>query len=362
MISPSISGKAEKLTKQIRLQFKKGRKYYEVGNFSRSLYYLKKLIDQIDYMINKPDDLDGLEFDLYYHTCRIYIYFEKPTLAYTICQRAQEIATKLQDDKQLITCLDLQGDIKILQGNTNSAYDNYLKSLTIKLNLYGDNNIVVSKSYLKIGEIFDNEGKYDQALNMYNRALTIDKNLLGSNHNDVATLYSKIGSIHDRQCKYDDALVMYVKALKIIRKKSNQKHSDTVAKLLSNIGTILHNQAKYDEALYVYKKSIKIYLKRYVKHHRDINMLYDKMGSIYYKQGQYNEALTIFNKVLKNRLLQSRFLQGDLIISDIITSCKYIGATYIGLGEYDKARTIYENSFRINLKFYLTEEHSDIIL
>jgi tetratricopeptide (TPR) repeat protein len=119
--------------------------------------------------------------------------------------------------------------------------------------------------YLRLGELYKNQGKFSQAEESYRKALEMNPG------ND--NTYVDLGWLYRVQGKYNQAEVFYKKALEL-----NPKNGHACGRL----GWLYHDQGKFAEAEDFYKKAIELNPKKG-------NACYS-LGILYRDQGKLSQA------------------------------------------------------------------------
>lgn len=58
-----------------------------------------------------------------------------------------------------------------IKRNNNQAIENFMKSLSIKLEIVGPENFSLGNTYNNLGCVFDEKGQYDMAVEYYNKGM-----------------------------------------------------------------------------------------------------------------------------------------------------------------------------------------------
>ena len=87
-------------------------------------------------------------------------------------------------------CIVIKVNLLIL---INKALDYYNKSLSIRLNCFGEDHPDVADSYNDIGNLYKDNGEFHKVLNLFNKSLRIRLNFLGENHIDSAGSFTNLG-------------------------------------------------------------------------------------------------------------------------------------------------------------------------
>jgi len=296
-ISLFEKGKAITL-EEISVNFEKGKKYYELGQYHKALIIFEK------YYYHFTDLLNNYPEPLYK-----YIFWLKNCYKYT------------------------KGEVKV----------NHLDSLLNKLKgRLGDNNKTVLS--LKGREAFRN-GNYRESIFFFEKLKARQENKQDSIDylnvcNDLVIAYNMDG-------QYQKAEKLLFKIGKI-KELKNDRHKK--AEFYHGLGLTFLNQGKYVKAKAFLKKAKKIMLlidKEKVKYSR---VCYN-LAQVYGKLGLYKKSELLHKDAINNRL--KLFGKNDI---EYANYCEGLAGIYSTLGLYEKAKYLYLES---NSTYYniLGENH-----
>ena len=111
-----------------------------------------------------------------------------------------------------VDSLEFKARSYTLNNEYDKAIDCYTKSLEIKVNTFGYENLGVAKTYNNLGNVYEETGEYEQSMVFYNKSLEIKKGLFGEMHPGVATTYNNLGIIYRKTAQYGLAIQYYEKS------------------------------------------------------------------------------------------------------------------------------------------------------
>lgn len=205
----------------------------------------------------------------------------------------------------------------------------YEKALSIKKEIYEEQDIKVAISYYNMGLIYLELGETDKALACAFKSLAIQKQTFDPNHQNIANIYLIIGNACNIKQDYDNAMEHYQKALSIYKKADGVQHQ-LVAKCYNNIGRVHWMKGQYDQALQQFQKSLLIKQQIFGGHHLEVAKLYENIGAVYGTKGNYEKALEYFQKTLPVKTAMGNHW-------DVALSYQNIGAAFEHMGHYEKA-------------------------
>ncbi|MEI6680973.1 MAG: tetratricopeptide repeat protein [Bacteroidota bacterium] len=173
--------------------------------------------------------------------------------------KAKELASRLENKKELGEACVVIGMIRIFQGNYTDSYESYFTALRL------------------FEEIGDQEGSI-KAMN-------------------------GIGNICYYQQNINKACIYYVKALKIARETFD---TIQIANVVNNVGLVLVERGQTDSAIACYREAIAIHTRLGLKIRLATN--YMNLGVAYMKEKKYDDFLSNFNKAIAiSASVNSRF-------------------------------------------------------
>lgn len=137
------------------------------------------------------------------------------------------------------------GQVQEKYGNFQLALDNYAKALNIYT--LREDNAQIAATFLLIGNVFLDAGKYERAIMNYEKSLQ----LLNEMEGEKAFVYQNLGICYYNQTDYNTALTYYEKAADWIKKYKGKEHADLV-KINTQIGMVFEKMGQFDKALLAY--------------------------------------------------------------------------------------------------------------
>lgn len=215
-------------------------------------------------------------------------------------------------------------------------------------------DLALSRKFIQIGLVYDNQGEYDKALEYYERAHSIRQKVHGNNDPTLATTYNNIGSIYDNQGDYSKALEYYQKARDILRNTQKKDLRALLANIYNNIGLVYDNLEDYEKALENYRAAQSIRIQVLGKDHPSLANILNNIGSVYDKQGEYEEAMKCYKKAL---VYEEKYYGREH--PQVATTYNNIGLVFCNEGNFEKALEYYEKARVIEEKL-CGQDHPDI--
>lgn len=198
-----------------------------VNGFSQTIDSLLHVVKSAQNDSIKAEALNYLTFQ--------YVNFDLK-LARNTNAKAFKIAQDLHSDYALARAFNAKGVIHDVEGNIDSAYICYRKSLTFAEK---SKSVLTKASVINnLGLLEWNKGNYDQAIQYYNQSLTLFEQI--NNANGIANTLSNIGLIYTDIENYSKAEQYTLLALQT-REKTNDIYGISVS--LINLGNIKKRKA-----------------------------------------------------------------------------------------------------------------------
>lgn len=210
------------------------------------------------------------------------------------------------------------------QGKFNEALEWFHTSLKVYKKI--DNKKGISRGLRNISSVYMSRGQYAKGLDYSLQALKISEEL--ADRKLIALDYTNIGGIYHGMEDYPKALTYFLKALKMSEETGEKGN---VANDLCNIGVAYKEMGDYSKALEYYSKSLEV-AKEFNKT-KSILAAYSNIGGVYDEQKEYKKALEYYQKA--QNIAEE---VGDISILSIVLA--NIGSTNIYLKNYNEAEAV----------------------
>lgn len=181
-------------------------------------------------------------------------------------------------------------------GNKKMALVLNEQALTIRRDLFGEENADTARSLANAASYQDRLGKHERALDLGRQALAIHRRLFGEEHPDTATSLGNVASYYGYLGKYDQALELGQQALAIRRRLFGENHPGT-AHSLDSVGGYYNSQGKFREALQLAQQAQSIQQKLLGATHPDTLLSQHNVIRALANAGRKAEAVQCFNAV-----------------------------------------------------------------
>ncbi|MCX6148433.1 MAG: tetratricopeptide repeat-containing sensor histidine kinase [Candidatus Kapabacteria bacterium] len=240
-----------------------------------------------------------------------------------------ELASQINDKKQIATGYRLIGRTYWLQGKLSLSQENNFKALK----LYEEINDTpgLAQTLKLIGAVFVLQKELNKSIEYSKKAL--EKFEQVNDLQGIANVCGNLAGIYKAQQKYNESLDINFKALSIYRKLDvllyrKADSSMGIAMCFAAIADIHFEKSNLDSALYYYFKSLDI--QRFIKHKNGIAGTLIAIAEIKLSQKKYKEAERLSLEGLK----VAKEISSNLEIS---YSLKQLSTANKGLKNYQKA-------------------------
>ncbi len=203
---------------------------------------------------------------------------------------SKKIETDLRNQPEVqASLMETMGKVYGNLGLYSTAIPLLEKSLQIREQKFGEENLDVATAMNDLAEALFNAGKLEAGEPLARKALAIRRKLLGNEHQDVALSLSNLGGGVYATGKYADAESIFREAL-AIRQKIFGDENLLVASSLTQLGIALKLQEKVDEAEVVTRRALVIRRKLLGNNHPDIATSLNNLGRILLDKPDYDGA------------------------------------------------------------------------
>lgn len=229
------------------------------------------------------------------------------------------------------------------------------KSLQIRKQKFGDENLDVATTMNALAEALFNDGKYKEGEPLARKALAVRRKLLGNEHQDVAMSLSNLGGEQYVTGKYAEAESMFREAL-AIRQKIFGNENLLVATSLSQLGLALKMQEKDDEAEVLNRKALAIRRELLGNDHPDVATSLNNLGRLLLDKPDYDGAEQMLREAVA---LDRKILGKDH--PDLAITITGLGQALRGKKNYVEAEKLFRESLALRQRV-LPKDHPSIAI
>ena len=263
-------------------------------------------------------------------------------------------------NKKLTEIFEGITDVYLKDENYDSAYYYAIKSLNIKKELYGENNLDYATSLNQLSKVYKARGEYDTALELRHKVLEIRRTFLSNKHPDYASSLNNLGSLYKVIGNYELAKKYYLEALELRKLIYTNNHS-YVASSLHNLGELYYEEGDYKQSISYFENCLKIKKQLGTDQKIGNSNTLNSLSNVYIQIGLYQQA--------EKKLIEARRIYLDQKKTDLIgyaKTCQLYGLLYykqekfkLAHEEYSKCLEIYKknNTIKPESKLYAEIYH-----
>ncbi|HEY7161996.1 MAG TPA: serine/threonine-protein kinase, partial [Acidobacteriota bacterium] len=264
---------------------------------------------------------------------------------------SKKIETDLQNQPEVQAALmETMGKVYGNLGLHNTAVPLLEKSLQIRKQKFGEENLDVATTMNDLAEALINAGKYKEGEPLARKALAIRRKLLGNEHQDVAMSLSNLGGVLYASGKYPEAESTLRESLSI-REKLFGNENLLVAVSLSQLGIVLKMEEKDDQAEVVSRRALAIRRKLLGNNHPDIASSLNNLGRLLLDKPDYDGAEQMLREAVA---LDSKILGKDH--PDLAITLTGLAQALKGKKNYVEAEQLFRESLSLKQRT-LGENH-----
>ncbi len=179
------------------------------------------------------------------------------------------------------------GEVHYNWGRFNKALVYFKKAQIISQKYNYD--VLYIKSLNYIGKYYHSKGNLEQSLSYYTKAMDLAKTI--GDTTEIMSLYNKIGKDYKTLGNYPKSLDCFIRARQLILNTDNKIEEATTYNHLGNIYQVLKD---YKKALFFHKMAFE--LRKEINYKEGIAKSLKNIGEVYYDLHRYDSALVCFDQ------------------------------------------------------------------
>lgn len=276
------------LTLRANLDSDLGSTYGFLGNYSKSLEYLKRGLELREPHLGKFHRDTAMSYSNIGRTLDV-LYNHEEALEYE--EVALQIRQAVFGENHRDTAMSYNNI-----GTTYGSLEDHQKSLEyqqkaldINQTVLGENHPDTAGSYSSIGNTYRKLGNNNESIEYIEKALTIYREVLGENHPHIATPYSTLGATYSKLNDQQMALDCAKKALNIRVAALGEYHPFTAISF-GNVGSAYAAKGKNQAALQHLEKALSIYKSVFGQEHPETIKSYLNLSNCHCNMGRFDIA------------------------------------------------------------------------
>ena len=222
---------------------------------------------------------------------------QESTIMIAHLQGAIDRMDRLEQTLDLAACLTWVAELYYTQGRYREAEPLCKRSLEIRQQHLGNNQLNVAESLNNLAILYEGQGRYAEAEPLFARALSIREQQLGQDHPDVAKSLCNLANLYNTQGRYTDAEPFLIRSLSIWEQQLEDAHPNMAASL-NNLALLYANQGRYAEAEPLSVRSLSIHEQQLGTDHPDTAVSLMNLANVYRSQGRYTDAELLLQRSL----------------------------------------------------------------
>eukprot|EP01117_Protostelium_nocturnum_P009973 TRINITY_DN3553_c0_g2_i1.p1 TRINITY_DN3553_c0_g2~~TRINITY_DN3553_c0_g2_i1.p1 ORF type:complete len:376 (+),score=97.10 TRINITY_DN3553_c0_g2_i1:67-1128(+) len=224
-----------------------------------------------------------------------------------------------------------------------SAEDQLLQVLEIKLKHFGEFNLEVALAYEQLAQLCREHSRYEMAERFLEKSLEIKGKILRDGHPSTAKTYDQLAQVYRKEGQYDRAEFLFKQALQTLEKALGMD-DPIVALTECNLALVYRQTGEFQKADDLYQKALGTVRSVLGPNHSWTSRVEGNMAQNYVLQGKYEEAEGLLNHCVaaKMRSLGENHL-------DTATALYQLATLYKRSKRYDHAVETYEKALKVSI-------------
>ena len=208
------------------------------------------------------------------------------------------LSIEKEEKLQEANILNNQGTDAYIDRNYKLALNYFHKSLLIKEQVLGTEDLNTATGYNNLGLIYKKKGDFKKALVYIKKALKIREKLLGQNSSATAESYNNLGTLYAVMGKNSTAIDLTKKTVQI-KKNIIKKEKTDMAISYSNLAVLNDREGNIQEAINYYKQALEINQQIFGEAHDITQQNYQDITQLYFAIKDYSSAKAYAEHIVK---------------------------------------------------------------
>lgn len=207
--------------------------------------------------------------------------------------------TRMNYEKGLAECYNLQGIVLFTRGLNDMALQSFIRSLEYYQSV--DDTVGISLVYNNLGVVSYTISKYHYSIFFFNQSLKIQTR--AKKYRNIVDLKNNIGSLYEKLQMYDTAMALHRESIEISRQHD---YPVGIATAMNNIAVIFENTGNRDSAVFYYKASL-AYHDSIAK--SQLALTYSNLARTFLNSGDNESAVEYLDSALNNAIVSDASAQ-----------------------------------------------------
>lgn len=195
---------------------------------------------------------------------------------------------------ELITSIEIQGDVQRQYGDFEAARLSYLEALEL-LNDQPGNEEQLARISASVAVVYDSAGSADEAIPFYEHSVSLFEQMNPPPLLDVAELCNNLGYLYKSKNDFDKAELLYLKALQICNEQLGMEDLET-ASVCSNLGALYLLTGNTHQSFEMNKIALEIRLAKLEADDLDIAQSHSNLALVLAQNGDLDASRDQFEK------------------------------------------------------------------
>ncbi|MEZ4886556.1 MAG: ATP-binding protein [Chitinophagales bacterium] len=201
----------------------------------------------------------------------------------------QVLLDTLSDEKQRMEVM-MQLGMQLKEDSPNQALVYYNSALILAEKQVNDS--LAFQIHIRIGKLFEAEGKNNKAVTAYRKAAEIADNTNNSILQSIAYLH--VGDTYSMLQKFDIAIIYFIKAKRIFENQNSQKQ---LGQTLKKIGESYQAQNRIDAAIQYNLLALDALASSKASEHFAETL--ENLGTLYFDNSEYTKSASYYNRSVR---------------------------------------------------------------
>lgn len=273
-----------------------------VGNMEEAEHYFQ-LTDSLFQVNNHHNSLNYIDHQLNYSDFLMEIGNHQKALTVLTDLDTQLIQNYDQSNSSVVDLLanvyNNRGRAFKNMGQNNQALENLEQALTLKLEVFDEDNARIATLYHNMGVVYATVSDFEKAKERAEKAYQIRLKVLNPDHQLVGSTLHLLGNIETGLGNYDQAFEYIEQSAEINRKQHGANHF-RYALAIREYANILSRTGRHESALQQINRASSIIENNYGVDHPYYGYMMFTYGEVYYNAENYPEAVKYGNAGLES--------------------------------------------------------------
>lgn len=212
-----------------------------------------------------------------------------------MAQRGIALNEEIDNPEGLADHLALLARARQRQGKIDDIEPLYVRALSIRREVYGDQHTRVAESLHDLGSLLQQQEKSDRALALHREGLEIRRNVLGEDHISLIESLYNLGAVTRQLGQFEEARAYFREALSILSKIHPEGSGNEVF-MYSGLGHVDRELGEFDQAAISFRQAVAVSRKFNGDEHPNLGITLANLGRVLVRAGNCEDAIPILDE------------------------------------------------------------------